>query len=37
MSSPEKLGFSKCVVLWLQIYVLAEASDVYAVCVCTVH
>jgi len=35
MSSPEKLGFSKCLMLWLQICVLAEASGMYAVCVCT--
>jgi len=34
MSSLEKFEFSKCVVQWLQIYVLAEASGMYAVCVC---
>jgi hypothetical protein len=41
MWSPEKLGFPKCVVPWLQIYVLAKASGMYVcmqfVCVYTVH
>jgi hypothetical protein len=37
MSGPQKLVFSKYVVLWLQICVLAEECGMYAVRVCTVH